>query len=45
VDIISFLCMPGYDPSMPYIRHCYMGPGLCIMLEVNFRAFTFYERG
>src|SRR5215217_6596239 len=28
--------MPGYDPSMLYIRHCYIGPGLCIMLEANF---------
>jgi hypothetical protein len=37
--------MPGYDPSILYIRHRYMGLGLCIMLEVNFREFAFYEGG
>jgi hypothetical protein len=26
-------------------KPCHLGPGLCMMLEVNFREFLFYEVG
>ena len=42
-DISSVLCMLGYEPSMLYIRHPAVGPGLCIMLEVNFAFWAFSE--
>jgi hypothetical protein len=41
-DIIRFLCMSDNKPSVLYIRKpCCIGPGLCMMLERNFREFVF----